>query len=75
MTAGDIETFHRGGTWFNRTVGQSRTLGAGFESREDAVHVGRSAAAARQVAHVVRDEDGPGDDRGVSGMHPREAAL
>ena len=72
MAAGDIETFHQNGIWFNRIEGESRTLGAGFNVREDAVRVGRSAAAARQVEHVVKDDDGPSDDKAFFGSHPRE---
>jgi len=72
MAAGDIETYRRNGIWFNRIEGESTTLGMSFESRADAVKVGRSAAAARQVGHTVRIEEGPSDDTGVYERHPRE---
>ena len=49
MAAGDIETFHRNGIWFNRIEGESQTLGSSFLSEAEAVKVGRSAAVARQV--------------------------
>lgn len=72
MGAGDIETFRRGGIWFNRIEGESSVLGAGFTSREEAVTAGRSAAVARQVAHTVREEEGPSDDVAPYERHPRD---
>ncbi|GAT74561.1 hypothetical protein [Microbacterium hydrocarbonoxydans] len=73
MAAGDIETYRRNGIWFNRIEGESTTLGMSFESRADAVRVGRSAAAARQVGHTVRiDEGGPSGEVGAYERHPRE---
>ncbi|MDQ0646553.1 hypothetical protein QFZ53_000749 [Microbacterium natoriense] len=72
MAAGDIETYHRNGIWFNRIEGESTTLGMSFESRADAVSVGRSAAAARQVGHSVRTEEGPSADASAYERHARE---
>jgi hypothetical protein len=72
MAAGDIETFQRNGIWFNRIEGESRTLGSSFESEEDAVKVGRSAAVARQVGHTVRSDEGPSKDSLAYDLHPRE---
>ncbi|WP_144794176.1 DUF2188 domain-containing protein [Microbacterium paludicola] len=72
MAAGDIETFHRNGTWFNRIQGEASTLGPGFNDREDAIAAGRSAATARQVEHSIRTEEGPSDDRNLFGTHPRD---
>lgn len=72
MAAGDIETFQRNGIWFNRIEGESRTLGSSFESEEDAVKVGRSAAVARQVGHTVRSAEGPSKDSLAYDLHPRE---
>lgn len=71
MAAGDIETFHRNGIWFNRIEGESQTLGSGFDSKEEAVRVGRSAAVARQVEHLVRAEEGRSEDD-VHAHHPRD---
>ena len=71
MAAGDIETFHRDGIWFNRIEGESHTLGSSFESKDEAVKVGRGAAVARQVAHSVRAEEGPSEDD-ASDRHPRD---
>lgn len=71
MAAGDIETYQRDGIWFNRIEGESQTLGASFETREEAVKVGRGAAVARQVAHTVRDEEGPSQDDTYD-RHPRD---
>jgi hypothetical protein len=70
--AGDIETFQQNGTWFNRIEGESRTLGAGFETRDDAVRAGRGAAVARQVEHSVKSDEGPSDDKNLFGRHPRD---
>jgi len=72
MAAGDIETFHQSGIWFNRIEGESRTLGPGYNDREDAVAAGLSAAVARQVEHTVKYDDGPTDDRAAYGTNPRD---
>ncbi|EYT60840.1 hypothetical protein [Microbacterium sp. UCD-TDU] len=72
MAAGDIETFHRNGIWFNRIEGESQTLGSSFLSEAEAVKVGRSAAVARQVEHTVRAEEGPSIDSFSYDLHPRE---
>ncbi|MFS0894981.1 DUF2188 domain-containing protein [Microbacterium sp. 179-I 3D3 NHS] len=72
MAAGDIETFQRDGIWFNRIEGESRTLGASFLTREEAVKVGRGAAVARQVEHTVRTEEGPSVDENPHDAHPRD---
>ncbi|MCB8045116.1 hypothetical protein JM654_16015 [Microbacterium oxydans] len=72
MAAGDIETFHRNGIWFNRIEGESQTLGSSFVSEAEAVKVGRSAAVARQVEHTVRTEEGPSADSSLYDLHPRE---
>lgn len=72
MAAGDIETFHRDGIWFNRIEGESHTLGDGFESEDEAVKVGRGAAVARQVQHFVRSQEGPSADAPGEDPHPRD---
>lgn len=72
MAAGDIETFHRNGIWFNRIEGESQTLGSSFMSEAEAVKVGRSAAVARQVEHTVRTDEGPSVDSFSYDLHPRE---
>ncbi|WP_102193769.1 DUF2188 domain-containing protein [Microbacterium aurantiacum] len=72
MAAGDIETFQRDGIWFNRIEGESRTLGSSFASEAEAIKVGRSAAATRQVQHTVRTEEGPSTDAHVYALHPRD---
>ena len=72
MAAGDIETFTRDGIWFNRIEGEPHTIGPSFGSREQAVKVGRGAAAARQVEHTVRDAGGLSGDTGAYDLHPRE---
>lgn len=72
MAAGDIETFHRDGIWFNRIEGESAVFGSGYNEREDAVVAGRGAAVARQVKHTVRDEEGASSDAGPWDKHPRD---
>ncbi len=72
MAAGDIETFHRNGIWFNRIEGESQTLGSSFLSEAEAVKVGRSAAVARQFEHTVRSDEGPSVDSFSYDLHPRE---
>lgn len=72
MAAGDIETFVRDGIWFNRIEGESRTLGAGFETEEEAMRVGRSAATMRQVKHTVLKDAGPSGSGTLYDWHPRD---
>ena len=45
MAAGDIETFHRNGIWFNRIEGESQTLGSSFLSEAEAVKRGMEEQA------------------------------
>ncbi len=72
MGAGDIETFRRGALWFNRIEGESRTLGDGFETEEEAATAGRGAAVMRQVKHTVRSEEGPSTNDSAYERHPRD---
>ncbi len=72
MAAGDIETFHLNGTWFNRIEGETSTLGEGYDAREDAVAAGRNAAVARQVEHHVKADEGPTHDESPYGTNPRD---
>ena len=72
MAAGDIETFHQNGIWFNRIEGESRTLGVGYDEREDAIAAGLTAAVARQVEHTVKDDEGPSHDQAEYGTNPRD---
>lgn len=72
MGAGDIETFHQGGIWFNRIEGESRTLGPSFDDQAAAVAAGHEAAVARQVEHSVKRDEGPSDDRNRYGTNPRD---
>ncbi|CAN7162821.1 hypothetical protein QE375_003159 [Microbacterium foliorum] len=72
MAAGDIETFQRDGIWFNRIEGESRTLGSSFGTQDEAVRAGRGAAAARQVQHTVRTDEGPSDTGNLYDWHPRD---
>lgn len=72
MAAGDIETFRRGGIWFNRIQGETGVIGSGYDDRAAAVVAGRGSAAARQVAHTVREEEGPSDDVEPWERNPRD---
>jgi hypothetical protein len=72
MGAGDIETFERNGIWFNRIEGESAVIGSGYNTQDEAVVAGRGAAVARQVAHTIREEEGPSDDVGPHERHPRD---
>ncbi|WP_314648733.1 hypothetical protein [uncultured Microbacterium sp.] len=72
MAAGDIETFHRNGIWFNRIEGEGGVIGSGYDSKDDAVIAGRGSASARQVKHIIRDEEGPSDDVSSVERHPRD---
>jgi Uncharacterized protein conserved in bacteria (DUF2188) len=50
---GDIETFYRDGSWWNRAEGTGEQS-TGYESKEEAVRDGRDLALERGVAHTVQ---------------------
>lgn len=80
MAAGDIVTFHRDGIWFNRIEGETGVIGSGYNTQADAVVAGRGSASARQVDHIIRDEDSSEGSSGSSSdddpdpfaRHPRD---
>jgi hypothetical protein len=72
MAAGDIVTFHRNGIWFNRIEGEAGVIGSGYFTEADAVVAGRGAAAARQVEHLIHDEEPPADADDPYARHPRD---
>lgn len=70
MAAGDIVTFHRDGIWFNRIEGETGVIGSGYNTQADAVVAGRGSASARQVDHIILDEDASDDSSGDSSDDP-----
>ncbi|WP_309103085.1 DUF2188 domain-containing protein [Microbacterium sp.] len=71
MPAGDVETFHPGGAWWNRIEGGGQVIGHAFRTRAEAAAAGREVARARQVEHLVRDLEGRIGDRSTYGHDPR----
>jgi hypothetical protein len=53
MGHGDIETFYRDGSWWNRAEGTGEQS-TGYESMDEAVRDGRELALERRVAHTVQ---------------------
>ncbi|WP_102191349.1 DUF2188 domain-containing protein [Microbacterium aurantiacum] len=72
MPAGDVETFHRDGGWFNRLEGESEQVGARHATKDEAVAAGRDLARARGVEHIVRNLDGQIGERSSYGHDPRD---
>jgi hypothetical protein len=72
MAAGDIVTFHRNGIWFNRIEGEAGVIGSGYFTEADAVVAGRGSAAARQVDHLIHEDEPPADEFDPYARHPRD---
>lgn len=57
MSAGDIETYFEDGQWKNWDQAAGSEVGSAHASQDDAVSEGRELARARDVEHIVRDQD------------------
>ncbi|NNC11024.1 DUF2188 domain-containing protein [Planctomonas sp. JC2975] len=55
MPAGDVETFHRAGKWFNKVEGEVFAVGP-FPTRADAEAAGLTESRRWGGHHVIRDE-------------------
>lgn len=71
MAAGDVETFHVDGQWWNRVEGHEETQGP-YGTRDEAVKDGRDTARNLKVEHIVRGLDGQIHERSSYGNDPRD---
>src|SRR5688572_22525578 len=71
MAQGDIETYYEDGSWKNKREGTSRAFGAGYSTKHEAEAVGREAAQADKVEHVIKNQDGQIASKNSYGNDPR----
>ena len=71
MPEGDVETYHSDGRWKNR-VEALEDLPGSYDTKDEALEVGRDEARERKVEHIVRNLDGTIADRSTYGHDPRE---
>ena len=57
MRDGAVETYHAGGLWHNRVLGERGVLDS-HDSKRDAQWAGRRHASERSVEHVIRSLSG-----------------
>lgn len=72
MPKGDIETFHEGGPWHNRVIGEASNPGGSFRTKAQAVEAGRDSAREREVEHIIKNENGQIAERNSDGNDPRD---
>lgn len=70
MPEGDIETYHASGWWRNR-VEALEDLPGEYDTKDEAVRVGRDEARDRKVEHIIRNLDGTIAGRNTYGHDPR----
>lgn len=70
MPAGDIETCRADGKWRNRVEALAELPGA-YDTKDEAVRVGRDEARERKVEHIIRNLDGTIRERNTYGHDPR----
>ncbi|QBX57297.1 DUF2188 domain-containing protein [Nocardioides seonyuensis] len=70
MPTGDIETYHADGKWKNRVEALEELPGE-YDTKEQAVGVGREEARERQVEHLISNLDGTIAERNTYGNDPR----
>ena len=71
MPEGDIETYHADGRWKNRVEALDDLPGS-YDTKDEAVQVGRDEARERRVEHIVRNLDGTIAERSSYGHDPRD---
>lgn len=71
MPEGDVETYHANGRWKNR-VEAIDDLPGSYDTKDEAVQVGRDEARERRVEHIVRNLDGTIAERSTYGHDPRD---
>ncbi len=70
MAAGFVHTTQRDGRWRNTLEGQDGLLPGAFDTKAEAVAVGRLEARRRQTEHVIHNEDGSIAERNSYGSDP-----
>lgn len=71
MPEGDVETYHADGRWRNR-VEALEDLPGSYDTKDEAVQIGRDEARERNVEHIVRNLDGTIAERSTYGHDPRD---
>ena len=71
MPEGDVETYHRDGTWRNRIEGHS-DLDGEYSTKAEARQAGREEARERGVEHIIKDADGTIAEKHSYGHDPRD---
>jgi hypothetical protein len=71
VAQGDIETYYEDGQWKNKREGTTRAFGAGYSTKDEAAAVGRDAAQADKVEHVIKNQDGQIGSKNSYGNDPR----
>jgi len=54
MSAGDVQTFHADGKWWNRVEGQADDPQGPYDTRAAAVEDGRDTARSLKVEHITQ---------------------
>jgi len=67
---GDIETFHKDGSWYNAVEGTDQ-VSEPFETKEQAKAEGREMARELKVEHIIKGLDGQVHERNTYGHDPR----
>ena len=70
MPSGDVETYYTAGTWHSRVEGEAEPFDSGG-TKDEQVAKGRDEARARQVEHIIKNENGQIADRKSYGNDPR----
>jgi hypothetical protein len=71
MPTGDVETFHKDGSWHNRIEGSGDSTFGTHKTRDEAVSAGREEARRRKVEHIIHNLDGTIGERNTYGHDPR----
>ncbi len=71
MPAGDVETYHSDGRWRNRIEALGELPGE-YDTKAEAVGVGRDEARERKVEHLIHNLDGTIHERNTYGHDPRD---
>lgn len=69
MADGFVHTVHADGRWRNTIEGAAPLPGA-YDTKAEAVSVGRTEARRRETEHVIHREDGSIEDRNSYGNDP-----
>jgi len=70
MADGFVHTAYRDGRWRNTIEGQDQPIPGVYDTKAEAVAVGRLEAQRRQTEHVVHNEDGSIGERNSYGTDP-----